>query len=71
MEHRQVAISERARSANRERVALLEFLRRLVLSFSSGDGQWSEGLLSASAGAELDRLTEVAMTVIQEEGKGR
>ncbi len=71
MEHRQVAISERARRANRERVALLEFLRRLVMSFSSRDGQWSEGLLSASGGEELDRLTEVAMTVIQEEGKGR
>ena len=71
MEHRQVASSERARRANRERVALLEFLRRLVMSFFSRDGQWSEGLLSASAGKELDRLTEVAMTVIQEEGKGR
>jgi len=52
-------------------MAILEFLRRLVMSFPSRDGQWSEGLLSASAGEELDRLTEVAMTVIQEEGKRR
>ena len=41
------------------------------MSLSSRDGQWSEGLLSASVGEKLDRLTEVAMMVIQEEGKGR
>ncbi len=71
LEHRQAATTERARRANRERVALVEFLRRLIDSFSSRDGPWNEGVLSASAGDELDRLTDVAMTVLQEEGKGR
>ena len=71
LEHRQAATTERARRANRERVALVEFLRRLLDSFSSRDGRWNEGVLSASAGDELDRLTDVAMTVVQEEGKGR
>jgi hypothetical protein len=71
LEQRQVATSRRARRANRERVALVGFLRRFLETFSSHDGPWNEGLLSASAGDELDRLTDVAMTVIQEEGKGR
>jgi GAF domain-containing protein len=71
LEQRQAATSERARRANRERVALVGFLRRFLETFSSRDGPWNEGLLSASAGDELDRLTHVAMTVIQEEGKGR
>ena len=71
LEHRQAATTERARRANRERVALVEFLRRLLDSFSSRDGPWNEGVLSASAGDELDRLADVAMTVLQEEGKGR
>ncbi len=71
LEHRHAATTERARRANRERVALVEFLRRLLDSFSSRDGPWNEGVLSASAGDELDRLTDVAMTVLQEEGKGR
>ncbi len=71
LEHRQAATTERARRANRERVALVGFLRRLLDSFSSRDEPWNEGVLSASAGDELDRLTEVAMTVVQEEGKGR
>ena len=69
--HRHAASSERARSANLERVALVGFLRRLLETFSDHDGAWTEGLLSKSAYQELDRLTEVAMTVIGEEGKGR
>ena len=71
LEHRQAATSERARQASRERVALVAFLRRLLASFTSRDDRWNEGLLSGSAGEELDRLTDVAMTVLQEEGKGR
>ncbi len=71
LEHRQAATAAGARRANRERVALVGFLRRLLDSFSSRDGPWSEGVLSGSAGKELDRLTDVALTVLQEEGKGR
>jgi len=63
--------SELARRANLERVALVGFLKRLLNAFSKHDGAWSEGLLSESAGEELDRLAEVAMTVLHEEGKGR
>ena len=71
LEHRRAETSEHARRANRERIVLVGFLSRLVESFSSRDGAWTEGLLSASAGDELNRLTDVVMTVIQEEGKGR
>ena len=71
LEHRQAATAERARRANRERVALVGFLRRLLDSFSSREGPWNEDVLSVSAGDELDRLADVAMTVLQEEGKGR
>lgn len=63
--------SELARQANLERVALVGFLKRLLNAFSKHDGTWSEGLLSESAGEELDRLADVAMTVLHEEGKGR
>ncbi len=64
--------SEEARRANLERVALVGFLKRLLNAFSKHDDDaWSEGMLSQSAGEELDRLAEVAMTVLQEEGKGR
>ncbi len=69
--HRHAETAERARRASMERVALVAFMRRLLDTFSSRDGAWTEGLLSANAGSELDRLTEVAMTVIEEEGRGR
>jgi len=68
---RQAETSELARQANLERVALVGFLKRLLNAFSRHDGSWTEGLLSDSAGEELDRLADVAMTVIHEEGKGR
>lgn len=71
LEQRQAATSDQARRANRERVALVEFLRRLLQAFARRDGMWNEGVLSDSACDELDRLADVAMTVLQEEGKGR
>lgn len=69
--HRHAETTERARRANMERVALVSFLRRLLEKFSVREGDWTEGLLSANAGEELDRLTDVAMAVMEEEGKGR
>lgn len=68
---RQAETSELARRANLERVALLAFLKRLMDSFSRHDGATSEDLLSETASGELDRLADVAMTVVQEEGKAR
>ena len=67
---REAETNERARRANLQRVALIDFLRRLLDGFSGENGE--TGLrLSKAAGEELDRLAEVAMTVLEEEGKGR
>lgn len=71
LQHRQAETDERARRANMERIALVSFLQRLLRTFSARDGRWTESMLSDNAGTELDRLTEVAMAVIEEEGKGR
>lgn len=68
---RQAATHERARQANMERVAIVSFMTRLMESFSLRDESWTDDLLSETAGRELDRLTQVAMTVIEEEGKAR
>lgn len=68
---RQAETSERVRRANLERVALVAFLKRLLNAFASYGRSWSEDLLSETAEKELDRLAEVAMTVLREEGKGR
>lgn len=65
------ATDEAARQAELERVALIGFLKRLLDAFSTRQGAWAEGLLPKTSGEELDRLVEIAMTVIQEEGKGR
>lgn len=52
------------------RQALVSFLQRLLQAYSSRDEELHEGGLSQAAGAELDRLVEIAMTVLEEEGKG-
>jgi GAF domain-containing protein len=58
-----------SRRGELERIALLGFLKRLLDAFSTRQGAWAEGLLPKSSGEELDRLVEIAMTVIEEEGK--
>ncbi len=68
---REAETSEQVRRANLKRVALVGFLQRLLDAFSQHDDTWSETLLSQSAGEELNRLAEVAMAVLEEEGKGR
>jgi two-component system cell cycle response regulator len=68
---RQADSSERARRANLERVALVGFLKRLLDSYAADSDAWHDDLLSDTAGRELDRLADVARTVIREEGKGR
>lgn len=66
---RQSTTSEDTRRTDFERIALVGFLRRLLEVYSHHEGAWGEGLLSRTSGEELDRLVEVAMTVVQEEAK--
>ncbi len=67
---RQSDKAEEARRTDFERIALVGFLRRLLGAYAHHEGAWGEGMLSRTSGEELDRLVEVAMTVIQEEAKG-
>jgi GAF domain-containing protein len=58
--------------ADRERVALVGFLKRLLDSYARRDPATGDGeQVAQSSAEELDRLVEIAMTVIAEEGKGR
>lgn len=59
-----------SRQADLERVALVGLLQRLLDAFAERQGAWAEGLLPKTSGEELDRLVEIAMTVLAEEGKG-
>jgi len=59
------------RRADLERIALIGFLKRFLDAFHRRDGTSAEGLLPQSSGEELDRLVEIAMAVVAEEGKGR
>jgi len=53
----------------RERAAMLGFLRRFLLAFGERDGAWDEGLLARASTGELDRLVGVALTVLTSEAK--
>jgi two-component system cell cycle response regulator len=59
------------RSQDRERVALLGYLRRLLDTFADKQGPWQESALSRSSSEELDRLVGVTMTVLAQEATGR
>jgi two-component system sensor histidine kinase ChiS len=62
---------EQLRRAERHRVALLAFLRRLIDRFAESEGhQQSEMLLPKASDEELERLVGVALQVIDEEAKG-
>lgn len=54
-----------------ERAALVEFLTRLLETYTDGADAFDDGVLPEASAAELDRLVGVAMTVIQEESRGR
>lgn len=75
--HRYERLKERKQDAggagqpDLERIALVGFLKRLLDAFARRDGAGVEGLLAKSSTEELDRLVEIAMTVLAEEGKGR
>jgi len=58
-------------AAERERAAMLGFLRRFLLAFGERDGAWDEGLLARSSTAELDRLVGVALTVLSHEAQAK
>ena len=55
--------------------ALLRLVTAKGLADSTGllarKEAWAEGLLSKASTEELDRLVEIAMTVLSEEAKGR
>lgn len=62
--------SEELQRSDRERLALVAFLQRLLAAFTRRDQAAMEQLLPASTAAELDRLVAVAMAVLAEEAKG-
>ena len=59
------------RAREREQVALIGFLRRLLEEFAAREGPWGEGVLAKATDDELGRLVGVAMTVISQEAAGR
>lgn len=68
---RQGEQAETARRADRERVALLEFLRRLMGVVADRHGRQHEEALGRAAENEIGRLVDLTMAVLAEEGKGR
>jgi GAF domain-containing protein len=63
--------AEAARRAERERLALIDFLRRLTGAVAERHGRLQEDTLGLASGEELDRLVDITMAVLAEEGKGR
>lgn len=57
-------------AADRERAALIGFLRRLLAGYAEREDGSGQGLLPKASGAELDRLVGVAMTVLAREARG-
>jgi GAF domain-containing protein len=55
--------------ADRERAALLGFLRRLLGAYGDRERSQGEALLPRVSGQELDRLVGVALTVIGQEAR--
>ena len=62
--------SDSDRRANLERVAFVGLIRRLTEALERRHGS-DEDLLARASREELDRLTEITMAVLAEEGKGR
>jgi GAF domain-containing protein len=59
------------RAADRDRAALVGFLRRLLDAFAAKEEPWGEGALARASTAEVDRLVGVAMTVLSQEAAAR
>jgi two-component system sensor histidine kinase ChiS len=64
-------VGDDMRRADKQRLALVAFLQRLLTAFTTQDKASLEELLSQSSAAELERLVGVTMTVLSEEAKGR
>lgn len=60
-----------SRAVERERVALIGFLRRLLDDFSNREGPWAEGVLAKASAEEIERLVGVALTVVSQEAAAR
>ena len=54
-----------------QRAALVGFMTRLLARFGQKDGEGAEDVLSKATNQEMDRLVDIAMTVLAEEAKGR
>ena len=59
------------RRRERERVALVGYLRRLLEAFAAKDGPWGESALAHASADEIERLVGVTMTVLAQEATGR
>ena len=66
-----VGVGAGHRAAERERVALIGFLRRLLDEFTVREGPWSEGVLARASAEEIERLVGVALTVLGQEAAAR
>jgi GAF domain-containing protein len=61
----------RRQRADRERIAFVAFLRRLLQRYATTNDQlWAETLLPRESDEELERLVSVAMQVVVEEARG-
>lgn len=56
--------------ADRERAAMIAFLRRLLATFADRDPALADGLLARASSPEFDRLVGVALTVLSKEARG-
>ena len=56
-----------AESADRERAALIGFVRRLLDAYAEREAELDDAMLPRASSDELERLVEVAMTVLGQE----
>jgi GAF domain-containing protein len=63
--------TEAARRTERERLAFIGYLRRIMGAVTERHGQHAEEQLGRTVAEELDRLVDITMAVLAEEGKGR
>jgi GAF domain-containing protein len=59
------------RQSDRERAAMVGFLRRLLERFTEKEEPWGDGVLARGATDEVDRLVGVALTVLSQEAGAR